>query len=284
VSRHRSPGGRGAHPGPQADVRRLSQGRGAAASPARRHVLPSPGAAPGPAGRSGSVLDRPGLRRAIGGAALTGGVLTVVVPGADLLVAAPATIVTDAAAVGLASEDVASVEEPAGQRASVLPVAFLRDAGDRADADGLLKAVGLADVARRAEEERAARVNCDADLSAVTGVRTWVRDAARFLSCLYDEPDLIGIAGRGRVSDHPRGLAIDLMTTGAEGDRIAACALRNQEALGISYVIWKQRVNYGDGWERMEDRGDATENHFDHVHISFEPGAGSGVPDPELCT
>jgi hypothetical protein len=34
----------------------------------------------------------------------------------------------------------------------------------------------------------------------------------------------------------------------------------------------------------MEDRGDATENHFDHVHISFEPGAGSGVPDPELCT
>jgi hypothetical protein len=60
--------------------------------------------------------------------------------------------------------------------------------------------------------------------------------------------------------------------------------LRNQEALGISYVIWKQRVNYGDGWERMEDRGDATENHFDHVHISFEPGAGSGVPDPELCT
>lgn len=283
MSRHRSPGGRGAHPGLQTDVRRL-QGRGAAASPARRHVLPSSGAAPGPAGRSGPVLDRPGLRRAIGGAALTGGVLTVVVPGADLMVAAPATIVTDAAAVGLASEDVASVEEPAGQPASVLPVAFLWDAGDRADADGLLKAVGLAEVARRAEEERAARVNCDADLSAVTGVRTWVRDAARFLSCLYDEPDLIGIAGRGRVSDHPRGLAIDLMTTGAEGDRIAACALRNQEALGISYVIWKQRVNYGDGWERMEDRGDATENHFDHVHISFQPGVGSGVPDPQLCT
>jgi hypothetical protein len=279
VSRHRSPGGRGAHPGPQADVRHLSQGRGAAASPARRHVLPSLG----PAGRSRPVPGRSGLRRAIGGAALSGGVLTVV-PSADLLVAAPATIVTDAAAVGPASEDVASVEEPAGQRAGVLPVAFLRDAGDRADADGLLKAVGLADVARRAEEERAARANCDADLSALTGVRTWVRDAARFLSCLYDEPDLIGIAGRGRVSDHPRGLAIDLMTTGAEGDRIAACALRNQETLGISYVIWKQRVNYGDGWERMEDRGDATENHFDHVHISFEPGAGSGVPDPQLCT
>jgi hypothetical protein len=227
---------------------------------------------------------RSALRRAIGGAALTGGILTVVVPSANLLVGTPATTVTDAAAVGLAAEDVATVEAPGAPRASVLPVAFLRDEGGRADADGLLKAVGLADLAQRAEEERAARMNCDADLSALSGVRTWVRDAARFLSCLYDEPDLIGIAGRGRVSDHPRGLAIDLMTTGAEGDRIAACALRNQEALGVSYVIWKQRVNYGDGWERMEDRGDATENHFDHVHISFEPGAGSGVPDPQLCT
>jgi hypothetical protein len=26
----------------------------------------------------------------------------------------------------------------------------------------------------------------------------------------------------------------------------------------------------------MEDRGGATANHFDHVHISFERGGGSG--------
>jgi hypothetical protein len=34
----------------------------------------------------------------------------------------------------------------------------------------------------------------------------------------------------------------------------------------------------------MENRGNATDNHFDHVHVSFEQGAGSGDPDPDLCT
>ena len=29
---------------------------------------------------------------------------------------------------------------------------------------------------------------------------------------------------------------------------------------------------------RMSDRGGATANHFDHVHVSFKPGAGSGPP------
>ena len=100
----------------------------------------------------------------------------------------------------------------------------------------------------------------------------------------YEQPTLIGVAGRARVSDHPRGLAVDLMTRGERGDRIAECALANQEALGVSYVIWEQRVNYGDGWEGMADRGGDTENHYDHVHVSFESGGGSGDPVAALCT
>ncbi|WP_372509255.1 hypothetical protein [Actinomadura madurae] len=46
---------------------------------------------------------------------------------------------------------------------------------------------------------------------------------------------------------------------------------RGQRApLGISYVIWKQRIwnVRGGGWRPMEDRGSITQNHYDHVHIS----------------
>ncbi|MCX6467356.1 MAG: hypothetical protein NTW05_27790 [Pseudonocardiales bacterium] len=171
--------------------------------------------------------------------------------------------------------------------ASVSPVLTAQDdLPPGLDAAGLLKSVGLADAARAAEEARLAReaqANCDAGLRGLGAVKGFVRDAARFISCLYDEPTLIGVAGRARVSDHPRGLAVDFMTRGEQGDRIADCALANREALGISYVIWKQRVNYGDGWERMADRGSDTENHFDHVHVSFEGSGGDGGPVAALC-
>jgi hypothetical protein len=62
------------------------------------------------------------------------------------------------------------------------------------------------------------------------------------------------------------------------GDQLAACALRNREALGVSYVIGRQRIDTGSGFRAMPDRGSPTANHFDHVHVSFEPGAGTGSP------
>lgn len=39
------------------------------------------------------------------------------------------------------------------------------------------------------------------------------------------------------------------------------------QALSIKYVIWRQWINYGNGWESMEDRGSPTANHLSHVHI-----------------
>ena len=148
-----------------------------------------------------------------------------------------------------------------------------------ATAAALIKAAGLDDVARKAEEA----ADCEIRLPQLGLVKPWAREAARFIACLFDEHDVLGIGGRGRVSDHPRGLAVDFMTHGEQGDRIARCVLKNQDELGVSYVIWKQRINYGTGWEPMEDRGSITENHFDHVHVSFEPHAGSGTPDPTIC-
>jgi hypothetical protein len=81
-------------------------------------------------------------------------------------------------------------------------------------------------------------------------------------------------AGRAGTSDHPSGKALDFMVDRATGNALAACALRDQKALGVSYVIWRQRINFGSGWKPMEDRGGVTANHFDHVHVSFESAAG----------
>lgn len=57
----------------------------------------------------------------------------------------------------------------------------------------------------------------------------------------------------------------------AFGDKVAAFALANQAKHRIEYVIYRQRINFGEGWEAMEDRGSITQNHFDHVHVSFVP-------------
>jgi hypothetical protein len=58
----------------------------------------------------------------------------------------------------------------------------------------------------------------------------------------------------------------------ALGDAVADFALAGLEEHGIWYVIFRQRINYGTGggWEPMEDRGSITQNHYDHVHVSFE--------------
>ncbi len=61
----------------------------------------------------------------------------------------------------------------------------------------------------------------------------------------------------------------------ALGNEVADYALARQTAAGITYVIWMQRINSGDGrgWRDMEDRGSITQNHYDHVHVSFEETA-----------
>lgn len=56
----------------------------------------------------------------------------------------------------------------------------------------------------------------------------------------------------------------------ALGNAVAEYALANQGANGITYVIWLQRYNPGTGWDPMEDRGSITQNHYDHVHVSFD--------------
>ena len=73
-----------------------------------------------------------------------------------------------------------------------------------------------------------------------------------------------------RVSDVYGERPIDNNTLGNE---VADYALAHLTEHGITYVIWMQRINLGDGWKAMEDRGSITQNHYDHVHVSFEETA-----------
>lgn len=85
----------------------------------------------------------------------------------------------------------------------------------------------------------------------------------------------------GDSGDHGKGLAIDFMVpqSSALGDQVAEYAIANMGAKNISYIIWKQRFYapyasiYGPAytWNLMPDRGSITENHYDHVHVSFNP-------------
>ncbi|KAI9901093.1 hypothetical protein N3K66_002910 [Trichothecium roseum] len=86
------------------------------------------------------------------------------------------------------------------------------------------------------------------------------------------------------TSDHCCGKAIDFMCSDAggvptlSGSEIAEWVMKNPGPLNLKYVIWGQKIwsPTTDGaekpwtqWRTMEDRGDVTQNHWDHVHVSF---------------
>jgi hypothetical protein len=249
-----------------------------------------------------SVIPTP-LRRGAAAVAVTGSAFSLVgaaapetepevrhYPAADVVPVAQASPAAEPAADTVAdtvAETVAVAVEPVDHEPEI------------ADVGGLVKAVQLAEqeVTRAAEQaaaeakaaqeraaaearaaEEAARgpVDCGLSTSILGPVKSHVRAAAQQLGCRFGEPAMHGVAGRAGTSDHPGGLAVDFMVDRATGDALAACALENMEALGVKYVIWEQAINHGNGWKPMEDRGGATANHFDHVHVSFDRGGGGG--------
>jgi hypothetical protein len=105
------------------------------------------------------------------------------------------------------------------------------------------------------------------------GVRPHVAQVGNHIAAKFDVDDISGVAGRGGASDHPLGLALDFMVDTTTGNALADYVLANRRAFGVSYVIWRQRYNDGSGWSAMDDRGSATANHMDHVHVSFHATA-----------
>lgn len=78
---------------------------------------------------------------------------------------------------------------------------------------------------------------------------------------------------RPGAGDHSDGRAVDIMVDPSSelGTQISDFLQPNQAELGIDYLIWRQRIwrpATSPDWRHMEDRGDPTANHFDHVHVS----------------
>ncbi|KZL77847.1 D-alanyl-D-alanine carboxypeptidase [Colletotrichum tofieldiae] len=85
------------------------------------------------------------------------------------------------------------------------------------------------------------------------------------------------------TSDHCCGKATDMMCSDGggvptvSGKEIAEWIMNNRNALNLKYVIWGQKiwspsqdsVKSWSSWRTMDDRGDFTANHWDHVHVSY---------------
>lgn len=76
---------------------------------------------------------------------------------------------------------------------------------------------------------------------------------------------------RGDGTEHATGRALDIMTSGARGQEIAAWLRANYATLGITEIIYQQRIwttqRASEGWRAMADRGSVTANHYDHIHV-----------------
>lgn len=77
-----------------------------------------------------------------------------------------------------------------------------------------------------------------------------------------------GMAGRG---EHGTGQALDIMISSDLGNQVAAYLQEHRAELGVDYLIWRQRIwrpATSGAWRAMGDRGGATANHMDHVHVT----------------
>jgi hypothetical protein len=79
----------------------------------------------------------------------------------------------------------------------------------------------------------------------------------------------------GTFSDdggHSQGLAVDIMVSGSRGWQVAEFVRAHSAELGVNYVMYSQKIwsvdRSGEGWRYVEDRGSATANHYDHVHVT----------------
>ena len=117
----------------------------------------------------------------------------------------------------------------------------------------------------------------DAPCSISTGIESSLTSNARAVYravCAAHGGSVSSFGGLrpGDDGDHGSGRAVDIMVSGEPGWEIARYLQARAGELGISYLIYEQQYweagSPAGAWEWMEDRGDATANHYDHVHVS----------------
>jgi hypothetical protein len=113
-------------------------------------------------------------------------------------------------------------------------------------------------------------------------VKPHVKAAAEEISARFQITNIGGYRATGSVpnSDHPKGLAIDVMTV-AKGNLVANWTIQNAARLGVTYIIWNRRIWQDGKWSAYS----GPSPHTDHVHISFAgTGGDSSAPVADSST
>jgi hypothetical protein len=95
----------------------------------------------------------------------------------------------------------------------------------------------------------------------------------RALCARYPQITAYGGVRQGDGGEHGSGRAVDAMISDSTtGWQIARWVRANAARLGVSQVIYSQHIwtvqRGSEGWRAMPDRGSATANHYDHVHVT----------------
>ena len=102
----------------------------------------------------------------------------------------------------------------------------------------------------------------------------------------FDPPD-VGGKYPWSYLDHGRGMALDFMTyeDQAKGQRLVDYLIANSDTIGVKYINWLHRIWQNGNWSWMADRGNPTDNHMDHVHLSIADDAPlmNGAPAGGSC-
>jgi hypothetical protein len=94
-----------------------------------------------------------------------------------------------------------------------------------------------------------------------------------YRSVCHAFPQITSYGGWDAHGEHVSGRALDIMTSDvALGDAIAAFLQQHASELHLYDILWRQHiwtpVRASEGWRLFADRGSATANHMDHVHVS----------------
>jgi len=94
-----------------------------------------------------------------------------------------------------------------------------------------------------------------------------------YRSVCHAFPMISSYGGWDNHGEHSSGRALDIMTSDvALGNAIAAFLQAHAAELHLYDILWRQRIwtqeRSGEGWRPVADRGSATANHYDHVHVS----------------
>ncbi len=94
-----------------------------------------------------------------------------------------------------------------------------------------------------------------------------------YRSVCHAFPQITSYGGWDAHGEHASGKAIDIMTSDVSlGNAIAAFLQQHASELHVYDILWRQHiwtpVRASEGWRLFADRGSATANHYDHVHVS----------------